>query len=78
MSSSGLVSSSIEISPEGRLSVMIFLTLGEPRSLEVGEINPEDVSKIEGSVSVLEISGSSASSLVGEILLVTSEIEIGS
>ena len=64
---SGLVSSSIEISPDGRSSVTIFLTLGEPRSLEVGEINPEDVSKTKSSVSGLEISGSSTSSLEGEI-----------
>ena len=49
----------------------IFLTLGESKSLEVGEINPEDVSKTEGSVSGSEISGSSISSLEGEILLVT-------
>ena len=76
-SSSGLVSSSIEISPDGRSSVTIFLTLGEPGSLEVGVINPEDVSKIEGLV-LGKISGFSASSLEGEILPVTSETEIGS
>ena len=56
----------------------IFITLGEPRSLEFGEINPEDVSKIEGSVSGSEILGSSASSLEGDILPVTLETEIGS
>ena len=78
MSSSGLVSSSIEISPEGRFSVMIFLTLGEPGSLEVGVINPEDVSNTEDSVSGSEISGSSDNSPEGEIFSVTSETEIGS
>ena len=77
-SSFDLVSSSIEMRPDGRSSVTIFLTLGEPGSLEVGVINPEDVSKTEGSVSGSEISGSSASSLEGEILPVTSKIEIGS
>ena len=78
MSSSGLASSSIEISPEGRFSVMIFLTLGEPGSLEVGETNPDDVSNTEDSVSGSEISGSSDNSPVGEIFSVTSETEIGS
>ena len=68
----------MEIRPARRSSVTIFLTLGEPRSLEVGEINPEDVSKTEGSVSGSEISGSSTHSLAGEILPVTLETEIGS
>ena len=45
----------------------IFLTLGEPGSLEVGVTNAEDASKTEGSVSGSEISGSSTSSLEGEI-----------
>ena len=57
---------------------MIFLTLGEPGSLEVGVTNPEDGSKIVGSVLGLEISGSSANPLKGEILPVTLENEIGS
>jgi len=56
---------------------MIFLTLGEPGLLEVGEANPE-VGVTAGSVSGLEISGSLANSLKGEILPVTSENEIGS
>ena len=64
--------------PDGRSSVTIFLTLGEPGSLEFGVINPEDVSKIEGLVLGSEISGSSAHSLEGEILPVTSETKIGS
>ena len=41
--------------PDGRSLVTIFVTLGERRSLEVGVINPEDVSKIEGLVSDSEI-----------------------
>ena len=57
---------------------MIFPTLGEPRSLEVGVTNPEDGSKTVGSVSGSEISSSSANSLEGEILPVTLENEIGS
>ena len=68
----------MEIRPAGRSSVTIFLTLGESRSLEVGEINPEDVSKTEGLVSGSKISGSSASSLEAGTLPVTSETEIGS
>ena len=56
---------------------MIFLTLGEQRPLEVGEANPE-VGVIAGSVSGSKTSGSSANSLEGEILPVTSENEIGS
>ena len=78
MSSSGLVSSSIEISPEGRLSVMIFLTLGESGSLEVGVTNPEGVYNTEDSVSGSEISGSLDNSPEGEIFSVISETEIGS
>ena len=62
--------------PDGRSSVTIFLTLGESRSLEVGEINPKDVSKTEGSVLGSKISGSSANSLEAGILPVTSETEI--
>jgi len=57
---------------------MIFLTLGELGSLEVGVTNLEDGSKIAGLVSGSKISGSSANSLEGEILPVTSENEIGS
>ena len=56
---------------------MTLLTLGEPRPLEVREANPEDGVAV-GSVSGSEISGSSINSLVGEILPVTSENEIGS
>lgn len=56
---------------------MIFPTLGEPGPLEVGEANPKD-GVAAGSVSRSEISGSSTNSLVGEILLVSSENEIGS
>ena len=63
---------------EGRFSVMRCLTLGESRSLEVRVTNPEDDSNTTGSVSGSEISGSSANSLVGEAMSVTSEIEIGS
>ena len=65
------------MSPEGRFWVMILPTLGEPGPLEVGEANP-DVGVAAGSVSGSEISGSSANSLEGEILPVTSENEIGS
>ena len=56
---------------------MILPTLGEPGPLEVGEANPEDgvaASLVSGS----KISGSSINSLVGEILRVTLENEIGS
>ena len=63
---------------EGRFSVMRCLTLGESGSLEVRVTNPEDGSNTASSVSGLEISGSSANSLEGEILPVTSNIEIGS
>ena len=56
---------------------MILLTLGEPGLLEAGEANPE-VGVTAGSVSGSEITGSSANSLEGEILLVTLENEIGS
>jgi hypothetical protein len=72
-----LTISSMEMSLEGRFSVMIFSTLGELGPLETGEANPEDgvaTSSISGS----EISGSSANELVGVILPVTSENEIGS
>ena len=55
---------------------MILPTLGEPGPLEVGEENPED-GVAAGSVLGSEISGSSANSLVEEILPVTSENEIG-
>ena len=72
-----LTISSMEMSPEGRFSVMIFSTLGELGPLETGEANPEDgVAAI--SVSGSEISGSLATELVGVILLVTSKNEIGS
>lgn len=47
-------------------------TLGEPGPQEVGEANPED------GVAAGLVSGSSANSLVKEILPVTSENEIGS
>ena len=57
---------------------MQCLTLGESGSLEVRVTNPEDGSNTTGLVSCSEISGSSANSIVGEIILVTSEIEIGS
>ena len=57
---------------------MIFPTLGEPGSLEVGVKNPEDGSKTVGSVSSSEILGSLANSLEGEILPMISENEIGS
>ena len=63
--------------PEERFWVMIFPTLGERGPLEVGEANPED-GVVASSVSASEISGSSANSLVGEILPVTSKNEIGS
>ena len=56
---------------------MIFPTLGEPRPLEVREANLE-VGVAAGSVLGSEIYGSSTNSLEGEILLVTSEKEIGS
>lgn len=65
------------MSLEGRFWVMILPTLGEQGPLEVGEVNPEDgvaASLVSGS----EISGSSANSLVEEILLVTPKNEIGS
>ena len=68
----------MEMRSEGRFSVMRCLTLGEPGSLEVRVTNLEDGSNTAGSVSGSEISGSSANSLVGEILPETSEIEIGS
>ena len=68
----------MEMRSEGKFSVIICLTLGEPGSLEVGVTNPEDGSKTIGSVSGSEISGSSTNSLEGEILLVSSETEIGS
>lgn len=77
MSSFGLTSSSIEIKSEGKFWVMILLTLGEPRLLEVGEANPE-VGVTIGLVSGSEISGSSANLMEGKILRVTSENEIGS
>ncbi len=57
-----LIISSMEMSPEGRFSVMIFSTLGELGPLEIGE-NPED-GVAAGSVSGSEISGSSANELV--------------
>ena len=78
ISSSRLASSSMEMRPYGISSVTILLTLGEPGSLEVGVLNPEEVSKTEYSMSGSEISGCSASSLEREVLLVTSETEIGS
>lgn len=56
---------------------MIFLTLGELGSLEVGVTNPK-VGVTTGSVSGSEILGSSTNSLEGEILPVTLENEIGS
>ena len=56
---------------------MMFPTLGEPGPLKVEEANLED-GVGAGSVSGSEISGSSANSLVGEKLPVTSESEIGS
>jgi len=65
------------MSLEGRFWVMILPTLGEPGPLEVGEANLED-GAATGSVSSSEILGSSANSLVEEILPVTSENEIGS
>jgi len=67
----------MEMSPEGRFWVITLPTLGEPRPLEVGEANPEDGVAVR-SVSSLEISGSLANSLVGEMLPVTLENEIGS
>ena len=51
--------------------------LGEPGPLEFGEANHED-GVVAGSVLGSEIAGSSANSLVGEILPVTSESETGS
>ena len=63
------------MSPEGRFWVMILPTLGELGPLEVGEANPADgvaTCSILGS----EILGSSANSLVEEILPVTLENEI--
>ena len=57
---------------------MRCLTLGESGSLEVGVTNLEDDSNTAGSVSSSEILGSSVNSLVGEAMLVISEIEIGS
>ncbi len=65
------------MSPERSFWVIKLPTLGEPGPLEVGEANPED-GVGAGSVSGSEISGSSANSLVGEKLPVTSESEIGS
>ena len=44
-SSSGPISSSMEMRSEGRFSVIICLTLGELGSLEVGVTNLEDGSK---------------------------------
>jgi len=76
MSSSRLITSSIEMRLEGRIWVMIFPTLGEPRPLEVGEANPEV--GVADSISGSEILGCSTNSLVGEILPVTLENEIGS
>ena len=75
--SSGLTSSSMEMSPEGRFWVMILSTLGELGPLETGEANPED-GEAAGSVSSSEILGSSTNELVGVILPVTSENEIDS
>ena len=49
---------------------MNLSTLGEPGPLEVGEANP-DVGVAAGSVSGLDISGSSANSLVEEKIPVT-------
>ena len=40
-SSSGVASSLIAISPEGRSWVIILSTLGEPGPLEAGEANPD-------------------------------------
>lgn len=65
------------MSPDGRIWVMTLLTLGEPRSLKIGEANPED-GVATGLVLGLEISRSSTNSLVGEMLPVTSETKIGS
>lgn len=65
------------MSLEGRFWLMILPTLGELGPLEVGEANPED-GVVAGSIPGSEISGSSANSLVEEILPVTSENEIGS
>jgi len=56
------------MSPEGRFWVMIFPTLGEPGPLEVGEANLEYGVAV-GLVLGSEILGSSANSLVGEILI---------
>ena len=61
--SSGVASSSIAISPEGRFWVITLSTLGEIGPLEVGELNP-DVGVAAISVSGLDISGSSPISLV--------------
>ena len=63
---------------EGIFSLIRCLTLGESASLEVGVTNPKDGSNTASWVLGSEISGSSANSLVGEILPVTSKIEIGS
>jgi len=60
---SGLISSSIEMSTEGRFWIMILPTLGELGPLETREANPEDGVAV-GSVLGSEISGSSTNSLV--------------
>ena len=52
--------------------------MGESGSREVGVANLEDVSSVSGSLFGSEIIGSSANSLVGEVLPVISEIVIGS
>ena len=74
MPSSEVTSSSIVISTEGRFWVMTPSTLGEPGPLEVGEANP-NVGVAADSVSCLDISGSSAKSLVDEKLPETSKMK---
>lgn len=56
--SSGVTSSSMVISPEGRFWVITLSTLGEPGPLEVGEANLT-VGVAIGSVSGSDISSSS-------------------